>query len=194
MKLLDQQEVAEKKNREGEELGESIRKLREEEIALTKRINDALAEERIEIEASKSRTESFKGSQAELELALGKEVRELEKRKRDALQPIIEREKALIEKEGIISKTRADLEDQKTSLGLASLTLRLTKEDYESKLKFLDSRDASLSAREAKLREDVSDSERNANARLSRVNDEYNRLREYFEKEDEKLKQKQKNG
>ena len=194
MKLLDAKVVKSSKDGSIHEQEERIRKLNGEETSSAKRLNDALLLERKEIEASRERLRDFEVLQSNLAQSLSKEVNELEKRKREALLPIVEREEAVMNAEEAVQERRTSVEELTNSLETKIIAMRAARADYESKLNQLDIREASLVSREAKIADEKSDLERNSNAWQSRLRDERDRLRKHFETEDEKLKIKQQHG
>lgn len=169
---------------------ERVRKLNEEESASVKRLNDALEVERREIDASKARTEQFKKDQEEYRISLSKEVGILEKRKRDALEPITEREEAVTKRERVLEEREKETDLQQATLQTRTAEMRTARTDYEARSKQLEIKEQSLIVREAKLAEDRQQFERDSSVREEIIAKERERLRAYFEEEDAKLNKK----
>ncbi len=187
MDLLSPQQIRSAGSKISADQRERVRKINDEETQSVNRLNVQLDKESKEIAASKLRLKQYKEDQKELEKELSKEVMLLERRKANALEPIIEREKAVEKLEAKIDvkvKLIAAIEDD---LRTRTAEMRVAKNEYESKLKILNVREEAIAARERKHLEDVNDFDRNANARESRLRDEDKRIRVYFEKIDGEL-------
>ena len=194
MKLLNSKDVQEGRKRGDEELAQRVQKLKNEELTLTRKVNEARLDTESKIAKIEEEFKSYENKILLMKRELTQEVEALELRRNEALKPTVERERAIHKAEVEFSEKESDFEKYKIELE-SSLVSKInlmskTRSEYEDKKRRFDILNDNLVVREKKLEEGNSDLDRNIAAKESRLRDEWKRLRSFFEEEDKKLNKK----
>lgn len=191
MKLLGEKKVKEAKNKADGELRNRVNRLQDEETALARRVSDARDNEKRELDKIDEQLAQARIAHKSNVSFLKVEVDSLEERRRRALEPILEREQEAERALEILADRELGLQALEDNYEVQTNRQRNARSEYEKKRTALGKEDATLRKREAKVLEDWAELDRLYNARESMLRDEKQRLRDYFEAEDAKLKHKQ---
>ena len=192
MKLLTAEEVKSKGRLERDTQAEIIRKNNEEAASSARRLNEAKEREAVEMTAIENRLSEAR-LQAETTINdLASHVRELEKRREEALRPTRDRELAVEKREIEVIRRNKALNDAFIEVEEGRTKFRETIEQYEARYAALQNWEISLSQKEESLKKERAELDvytRNSRQLLKKEQD---RLRIYFEVEDAKLNLKRK--
>lgn len=190
MKLLGAEDIKTAKDQAVAETSERIRKLQLEESTSSRRLNDALAREAIEIGRIDAGLKSAQSDFDRVSKDLHKEVAALEARKREALAPTREREIAVAKAEESLREKQEEFLKKAETLELRFAEALGARGNYERKLRELEKYREEIDDQGREVVRQKEDADRFLSAKESRFNDEKERLRKYFEAEDEKLNEK----
>ena len=190
MKLLDQEQVKTQKSQRDEERMDRVRKLRDEETAAAKSLNET----RESVEKESLRLEELLETHR-LETSrkindMTREVESLESRKREALKPLDAIAKALEEREETIRISEVGIESAESYLGIELEKTKAERHEYEVLEWELIADRKDLETRENKLVKDSADDLVRYNAMQTRLKIDREHLRKKFEEENAKLDEK----